>query len=65
MGKIRPKTDPRIARERRARALGRAEIRGESTPRDFPTGVTSMAMKRADPVVEEAIRRYLEARGLT
>lgn len=65
MGKIRTKTDPRIARERRARALGRAEIRGDTSPRDFATGVTSPAMKRPDPATEAAIRLFLEARGRT
>jgi hypothetical protein len=57
------KADPRVARLRRETALARAELRGPSTPRVAPAGLTSFPMKQRDPAVDQMVADFLAKRG--
>lgn len=59
------KTDPRIARLRRDRAIGRNELRIPTSPREASAGVTSAAIKTVDPATRAAIDAYLAKHGAT
>lgn len=63
MAKPLKKHDARVAKSRRNSALERAELRGPSTPRVFPQGATSFAIKVGDPKTREMIDNFLAMRG--
>lgn len=53
----------KAAKARRNLALARGELRTETTPRIFPTGVTSMAIKAEDPAHRQMVDDFLARRG--
>jgi hypothetical protein len=57
------KSDPRLARLRRETALDRAELRGPSTPRQAPAGVTSFPVKVPDTETKRMVEEFLARRG--
>lgn len=52
----------KAAKARRVGALGRAELRTESTPREPAVGATSHAVKVTDPATAAAIEAFLATR---
>lgn len=52
----------RAAKARRRLALGRSELRTESSPRAAAAGPTSHAVKIADPATAAAIEAFLTAK---
>lgn len=49
---------------RRASAMARGELRQATTPRAFPSGPTSMAVKVHDTAMKDLIDRALAERGV-
>lgn len=53
------RTDERVAKERRARAIARGELRSPTSPRVSSSGVTSFAVKAEDPETRAMIDAFL------
>lgn len=59
------KSDPRLARERRDRALARGELRGPTQERVPSPSPVSFAQKAEDPATRAMIDAFLEKRGMS
>jgi hypothetical protein len=59
------RTDPKVARQRREKALIRGEFRTPTSPRVSSAGLTSFAIKAEDPETRRMIDEYIANRGRT
>lgn len=62
MPRVSMKTDPKLAKHKRALALAGAASRKQTEPRQSSTGLVSMAVKIVDPHTEYLIAAFLAKR---